>query len=250
MAGFRYGGGRVLRALRWPSLRRNYRDSWRQRCRASRKLCSAQVCNHFHYWLENVGRSHRCYQLVWYVRSAFLTPRFLSANENMATETGKYYLSRKLGDLSLTFPRWHLSAPMGHVRNDLPFWVHLEYSLCLWDHLDSTDCLLCRFILFWGDLPNSHYLAQTFEVLVFFSFDADANLEQLAHRVLAALYYLWISYILPIVRAYMISNAVLVVIPCALWIASIHVEYPRRLGLIWTALFFGISTNTQRRGIY
>lgn len=85
---------------------------------------------------------------------------------------------------------------------------------------------------------------------MFFSFDADANLEQLAHRVLAALYYLWISYILPIVRAYMISNAVLVVIPCALWIASIHVEYPRRLGLIWTALFFGISTNTQRRGIY
>ena len=102
---------------------------------------------------------------------------------------------------------------------------------------------------FGGDLPNSPYLAQTFEVLVFFSFDADANLEQLTHRVLAALYYLWISYTLPIVRAYMISNAVLVVIPCALWIASIHVEYPRRLGLIWTALFFGICDNTQRRGI-
>lgn len=54
---------------------------------------------------------------------------------------------------------------------------------------------------------------------------------------------------LPIVRAYMLSNTVLVVIPSALWIASIHVEYPRRLGLIWTALFFGISANTQRRGM-
>lgn len=77
----------------------------------------------------------------------------------------------------------------------------------------------------------------------------DANFEQLAHRVFAALYYLWISYMLPIVRAYMICNTVLVIIPSALWIASIHVEYPRRLGLIWTALFFGISANAQRRGI-
>lgn len=53
---------------------------------------------------------------------------------------------------------------------------------------------------------------------------------------------------LPIVRAYMISNTVLIVIPSILWIASIHVEYPRRLGLIWAALFFGISA-TQQRGI-
>ena len=73
-------------------------------------------------------------------------------------------------------------------------------------------------------------------------FEADAKVNQLAHRVFAALYYLWISYMLPIVRAYMISNTILVVIPSALWIASIQVEYPRRLGLIWTALFFGISS--------
>lgn len=53
---------------------------------------------------------------------------------------------------------------------------------------------------------------------------------------------------LPIVRAYMISNTVLIVIPSILWIASIHVEYPRRLGLIWVALFIGTSA-TQRRGI-
>lgn len=95
---------------------------------------------------------------------------------------------------------------------------------------------------------NKFYPAPTFEVLLFFLFEADANFEQLVHRVFASIYYLWISYMLPIVRGYMISNTVLIVIPTILWIASIHVEYPRRLGLIWVALFFGTSA-TQRNGI-
>ncbi len=44
---------------------------------------------------------------------------------------------------------------------------------------------------------------------------------------------------LPIVRGYMLANTILVVIPSALWIGSIHVDYPQRLGLIWTAILFG-----------
>lgn len=120
--------------------------------------------------------------------------------------------------------------------------------------MDSNDCFLCKFILLFSpNLPrsvsgNKIYLAPTFEVLQFFLFEVDANVEQLAHRLFASLYYLWISYMLPIVRGYMITNTVLIVIPSILWIASIHVEYPRRLGLIWVALFFGTSA-TQRNEI-
>ena len=49
------------------------------------------------------------------------------------------------------------------------------------------------------------------------------------------------------VRGYMIINAVLVAIPSAIWIGSIHVAYPNRLALIWVAIFldlFGVLSVT------
>lgn len=44
---------------------------------------------------------------------------------------------------------------------------------------------------------------------------------------------------LPMVRPYMIVQTLLVVIPSALWVSSIHVDYPNRLALIWIALCLG-----------
>lgn len=44
---------------------------------------------------------------------------------------------------------------------------------------------------------------------------------------------------LPMVRAYMLANTLFVVIPSALWIASIHTDYPNRLGFIFVALLLG-----------
>lgn len=44
---------------------------------------------------------------------------------------------------------------------------------------------------------------------------------------------------LPMVRAYMLANTILVVIPSALWIASIHTDYPNRLGFVFVALWLG-----------
>jgi hypothetical protein len=41
------------------------------------------------------------------------------------------------------------------------------------------------------------------------------------------------------VRAMMINSALCIFVPSALWIASIHVEEPRRLALIWTAIGIG-----------
>ena len=41
------------------------------------------------------------------------------------------------------------------------------------------------------------------------------------------------------VRGYMIINATCIAIPAAIWIASIQVEYPDRLALIWIAIVLG-----------
>lgn len=51
---------------------------------------------------------------------------------------------------------------------------------------------------------------------------------------------------LPMVRPYMILQTILVVIPSALWISSIHVDYPNRLALIWIAIFLGEATLSQQ----
>ena len=42
------------------------------------------------------------------------------------------------------------------------------------------------------------------------------------------------------VRGYMIINMILIAIPSAFWIASIQLEYPNQLPLIWIAIFFDL----------
>lgn len=41
------------------------------------------------------------------------------------------------------------------------------------------------------------------------------------------------------VRGYMIINFACIVIPAAIWIASIQIEYPDRLALIWIGIVLG-----------
>lgn len=43
------------------------------------------------------------------------------------------------------------------------------------------------------------------------------------------------------VRGYMIINSTCIAIPAAVWIASVQVEYPDRLALVWIAIFLGQS---------
>ncbi len=62
----------------------------------------------------------------------------------------------------------------------------------------------------------------------------------LTSRLFNAVHYLWIAWLIPMVRGYMIVNATMVAIPCALWIASIQLEYPDRLSLIWVAIVVDI----------
>lgn len=50
----------------------------------------------------------------------------------------------------------------------------------------------------------------------------------------------WYAYLIPMVRAAMIGNGIIALVPAALWIGSIHVEEPGRQGLIWTAIAFDL----------
>ena len=51
------------------------------------------------------------------------------------------------------------------------------------------------------------------------------------------------------VRGYMIINAACIAIPAAIWIASIQVEYPDRLALIWIAIALGQSSCVTTCGL-
>ncbi|KAF6229580.1 hypothetical protein HO173_011435 [Letharia columbiana] len=65
----------------------------------------------------------------------------------------------------------------------------------------------------------------------------------LAQRLFHAVHFLWIGYLLPMVRVYMIINAICTAIPAAVWVASVQVEYPDRLALVWIAIvldLFGV----------
>jgi low temperature requirement protein LtrA len=58
----------------------------------------------------------------------------------------------------------------------------------------------------------------------------------LAARLFAGTYYIYTAICLPNVRGTMIGYAIIVAIASALWIGSIHVPYPDRLGLIFPAI--------------
>ena len=58
----------------------------------------------------------------------------------------------------------------------------------------------------------------------------------LAQRLFNCVYYLHVGYLLPMVRGSMIFYTVSIVIPSVLWIGSIHMEYPKRLILVWIAI--------------
>lgn len=58
----------------------------------------------------------------------------------------------------------------------------------------------------------------------------------LASRLYIALSIFWNAYAIPMVRASMIGNGIMLALPAALWIGSIYVEEPGRQALIWPAL--------------
>ena len=63
----------------------------------------------------------------------------------------------------------------------------------------------------------------------------------LTARFFSAVFFVAVAYMIPMVRATMIGQALITLIPAALWIGSIHVDsLSRRQPLIWIALVFDL----------
>lgn len=62
----------------------------------------------------------------------------------------------------------------------------------------------------------------------------------IAPRWLGSLYYLWMAYLIPMVRNAMIGSAIVAFVPGLLYIGSIYVGEWSRQALIWPALFLDI----------
>ncbi|KAI4219338.1 MAG: hypothetical protein L6R36_008391 [Xanthoria steineri] len=57
-------------------------------------------------------------------------------------------------------------------------------------------------------------------------------------RMFQSAYLLWISYLIPMIRGFMVAQVIIAVTGSAVWTAGIHVDYPARLAPIWIALLF------------
>ena len=62
----------------------------------------------------------------------------------------------------------------------------------------------------------------------------------LAERIYGAVYFLWLSYVVPLVRGTLIYTAAIAVLAAVFWIGSIHIDYPGQLGLIFVAVMIDI----------
>ena len=62
----------------------------------------------------------------------------------------------------------------------------------------------------------------------------------LAARLFVGAYYGWVAYVLPMVRAMMISQLIVILIPSVIWIGSIYVDVPQRFVMIWVSLFLDL----------
>lgn len=62
----------------------------------------------------------------------------------------------------------------------------------------------------------------------------------LTSRWFVAANFLWMAYLIPMVRAAMVATAISTFIPGLIWIASIHVEDPNRQALIWIAIAWDV----------
>jgi len=72
----------------------------------------------------------------------------------------------------------------------------------------------------------------------------------LAARLFGAVQLLLVGGLLPLIKGVMIWQAAIVVFPSALWIASIHVEMPNRIALIFVALALDIFGSVTVVGAY
>lgn len=62
----------------------------------------------------------------------------------------------------------------------------------------------------------------------------------IAQRLFLALWFLWVSVLVPMINGTMVLNAIIITISSAVWIVSIHVSWPNQLAPIFIAIFIDL----------
>jgi low temperature requirement protein LtrA len=62
----------------------------------------------------------------------------------------------------------------------------------------------------------------------------------LGERVLQGVYFLWVAALVPTIRGVMVCQTGLILVTTAIWIISVHLEYPGRLGLMIPAVLLDL----------
>jgi hypothetical protein len=58
----------------------------------------------------------------------------------------------------------------------------------------------------------------------------------LAERFYGVLYFIWLSYVVPLIRGTLLYTSFIILLAAVFWLASIHVNYPGQLAFIWVAI--------------
>ena len=135
--------------------------------------------------------------------------------------------------------------PTGHQL--LEFAVTFILSWKLWgeatmiiswfesDDIFQRICILFFMACLFGFTTNieSAFVSTYTELIAFY----------LANRLFQAIYFIWLSYLIPMIRGMLLLTVVTILIPAGLWIASIHVDEPDRWAIVWIAIAVDLFGN-------
>ncbi|ETI25999.1 hypothetical protein G647_02776 [Cladophialophora carrionii CBS 160.54] len=62
----------------------------------------------------------------------------------------------------------------------------------------------------------------------------------LAERFYGAFYFIWLSYVVPLIRGTLLYTSSIILLAIVFWLASIHANYPGQLAFIWVAILIDL----------
>ena len=110
------------------------------------------------------------------------------------------------------------------------FWTDLTQGISWFDEDDMVRRFVVLFML-------TCLLGMTINIMGGWDLTYTALIAfYTASRWFSSLLFLWMAWLIPMVRPAMIGSAVVTFLPGALWIGSTHLPQPTRQALIWTAI--------------
>ncbi|KAL7963623.1 bacterial low temperature requirement A domain-containing protein [Trichoderma compactum] len=156
-----------------------------------------------------------------------------SNGENMAEEATGYELLRFVIIFVMTWRIWtSITLTLSWFETD-DVVTRLEILFCISTLIGVTTNMTHIFVE--DPAQNTHVQLVSF---------------YLAARVFTAISYGITAHLLPMIKGVMICQIIGTIIPTALWIASIHVDMPGRLGFIVPALFLDMYGHVFFLGLF